>query len=206
MKPIGLLVLVEASIIAAQSLLEAIAVFSQLSDFHDLLNANPSAAPSLLTNFSSGSDKQTILVPNNDAFDNYRRTTGRSFGSLSSPDLDDTINYHSVQGALSSNDLQKPSGLLSNTALKSLNRDNRGLDSNGAQKPQVVLIAPERAGNGQKIKVRKLGSVDVKSGKGQEINLDSTPGNWSGGNFYIVDGSVITLFFVFTHQQNRFLI
>lgn len=198
MKLVGLLVLVEASIIGAQSLLEAIAVLPQLSDFQELLNVNPSAAPSLLTNFSSGSDKQTVLVPSNDAFDNYRRTTGRSFSSLSSPDLDDTLNYHSLQGALSSNDIQRPDGLLSNTALRSSNRDNRGLDSNGAKKPQVVLIAPERTGNGRKIKVRKVGSVDVKSGKGQEINLDPTPGNWSGGNFYIVDGSVTTLFFVIT--------
>ncbi|MCJ1262021.1 hypothetical protein MMC22_001890 [Lobaria immixta] len=188
MKPIGLLVLVEASIIGAQSLLEAIAVFPQLSNFHDLLNANPSAAPSLLTNFSSGSNKQTILVPSNDAFDNYTRTTRRSSIALSSPDLVDQINYHSQQGALSSSDLQKPGGLLSRTALISPNRDNRGLESNGAKSPQVVLIAAETTGNTRKIKVRKVGRVDVKSGKGQEINLDPTPRNWSGGNFYIVDG------------------
>lgn len=193
MKLIVLFLLTEASLIGAQSLLEAITSYTQFSEFRDLLNANPTAASSLLTNFSSGSDKQTILVPNNNAFDSYRRTTGRSVRSLSSRDLEDTLNYHSLQGALSSADIQKPSGLLSNTALRNPNRDNRGLDSNGAKKPQVVLISPGREANGSKIKVRDAGGVNVKSGNGQEITLDPAPGKWSGGIFYMVDGSVNAL-------------
>lgn len=194
MKLIGLFILVESSVIGAQSFLDAIAGFSQLSDFRDLLNANPVAASSLLTNVASG-DQRTILVPNNNAFDNYRQTAGGSVSSLSSTDLEDTINYHSVQGALSSADLQKQSGLVSNTALTNPSRDNRGLESDGAKKPQVVAIVPANTANGRKIMVRKAGSVDVKSGKGQGITLDPTPGNWSGGTFYIVDGSVIAFFY-----------
>ncbi|MCJ1425594.1 hypothetical protein MMC29_003494 [Sticta canariensis] len=183
MKLIGLFLLVEASVTGAQSLLEATASDSQFSEFHDLL-----AASGLMSTSSSGSEQQTILVPNNDAFDNYRRATGRNFGSLSSPDLEDTLNYHSLQGALSSADIQNPRGLLSNTALKNPDRDNRGLDSNGAKKSQVVHISPEGEANGSRIKVRDAGGVNVKSGKGQEIVLDPAPGKWSGGIFYMVDG------------------
>ena len=192
MKLIGLFLLVGASVTGAQSFLEAIASHSQFSEFRDLLNAIPSAASGLLSNFSSGLDQHTILVPNNNAFDNYRRANGRNVRSLSSPDLEDTINYHSLQGALSSADIQKPDGLLSNTALKNSNRDNRGLDSNGAKKPQVVLITPGSEANGSRIKVRDAGGVNVKSGKGQEINLDPAPGKWSGGIFYMVDGCRFT--------------
>lgn len=194
MKLVSLVLLLGTSgVISAQSFVEAIAGFSQLADFRDLLNANPSAAPGLLTNIASG-DQRTILVPNNDAFDKYRRTTGGSFASLSSPDLEDTLNYHSLQGALSSADVQKPGGLLSKTALTSSKYDNRGLESNGAKRPQVVAIAPTNTANGRKIKVRKAPSVNVRSGEGQEITLDPTPGNWSGGTFYMVDGSVTTTF------------
>lgn len=205
MKLIGVFLLVEASVTGAQSLLEAIARHSQFSEFHDLLNATPraAAASGLLSNSSSGSEQQTILVPNNNAFDNYRRATGRNISSLSSPDLEDTLNYHSLQGALSSADIQNPRGLLSNTALKNPDRDNRGLDSNGAKKPQVVLITPGGAADGSRIKVRDAGGVNVKSGKGQEITLDPAPGKWSGGIFYMVDGSVIALLFVFRHGQNQ---
>lgn len=188
MKLIGLFVLVEASVIGAQSLLDAIAAYSTFSEFRDLLNKNPGIAPSFLANISSGSGQQTILVPSNEAFDNFRQTTGRSVSSLSSRDLEDTFNYHSLDGALSSAGLQKPGGLLSNTALKSPDRDNRGLESNGAKKPQAVLIASTSTSQDRKIKVRQVGRIDVKSGKGQEINLDPAPGNWSGGYFYSVDG------------------
>lgn len=195
MKLIGLLVLGNAFFISAQSLLEAISLFPQLSDFRDLLNANPTSAPSLLTNLSSSVDKQTSLVPSNAAFENYRQTTGQSVSSLSSPDLKDTLDYHSLQGALSSSDTRNSTGLLSNTALSSPKHVNRGLESNGARKRQVVLIQHANSNDGSKIQVRTAGSVDVKSGKGREISLNFGPGNWSGGYFYIVDGSVIALFF-----------
>lgn len=195
MKLTGLFILVQSSVIGAQSFLDGIAGFSQLSDFRDLLIANPGAASTLLTNVASG-DQRTILVPSNNAFDNYRQTAGRSVSSLSSTDLEDTINYHSLQGALSSADIQKQSGLVSNTALTNPSRDNRGLESDGAKKPQVVAIVPANTANGRRIMVRQAGGIDVKSGKGQGITLNPTPGNWSGGNFYIVDGSVLFLFVI----------
>lgn len=187
--------------IGAQSLYDAISDFDVFSNLRNLINANPNAASSLLANITSG-EPRTILVPNNDAFENFLRITGTSVNSLSSSDLEDTFNYHSLEGALSSNDVQKQRGLLSNTGLRTQRYDNRGLQSNGAKKPQVVLIASTGSASDRKIKVKRAVSVDVKSGRGQEITLDPAPGKWSGGNFFMVDGSVVALLFAARSQAS----
>ena len=96
---IGFLVAALASPSIAQSLLNVTALDPQLSDFNDLLLAKPDAAVGLLTNFSSGRQKQTILVPSNGAFDEYRLRAGSSFSSLSSSDLGNVLNYHTLQGS-----------------------------------------------------------------------------------------------------------
>ena len=96
---IGLLVAALTSASMAQSLLDVTALDPQLSDFSDLLLTNPDAAAGLLTNISSGRQKQTILVPSNGAFDRYRLRAGSSFSSLSSSDLGNVLNYHTLQGS-----------------------------------------------------------------------------------------------------------
>lgn len=191
--------------ISAQSLSAATAPIPRLSEFTQLLNSNPSAAANFLTNFSLGLNQQTILVPSNDAFDEFRQTTGSSVASLSSPDLGNILQYHSLQPALSSPDLQKPGGLVSDTALTNPTYDNRGLSSNGAKLPQVVHIASTNTSSGTTIKARSgtLYHVGVKSGEGKEITLEPIPGNWSGGNFYIVDGSVLGLLFVHKRSKSK---
>ena len=176
----------------AQSLLNATAGYSQLSNFNDLLLNYPEAAASLLTNFSSGDQKTTILVPNNDAFTRYRLQNGASISSLSSSDVGNILNYHTLQGSLSSSDLQTPGGLVSNTALQNETYDDREvLQNSHAKLSQVVYISSTSTSAGTKIVARQaagLSSADVRSGEGNEITLQPTPGNWSGGTFYIVDG------------------
>lgn len=192
---------------SAQSLSSATASIPRLSDFTALLNTNPDAPAAFLTNFSRGLNQQTILIPSNDAFDDFFQNTGRSVASLSSPDLGNILQYHSLQPALSSSDLQKPEGLVSNTALTNPTYDNRGLSSDGAKLPQVVHISSTTTASGTKIKARSacgLKSVNVKSGKGREITLEPTPGNWSGGNFYIVDGLVYGLEFIRKSLNRKF--
>ena len=176
----------------AQSLLNATTRYSQLSDFNDLLLNHPDAAAGLLTNFSSGNRKQTILVPSNDAFNNYRLQRGSSISSLSSSDVGNILNYHTLQGALSSSDLQTPGGLVSNTALQNQSYDDREvLKNSNAKLSQVVFISPKSTTAGTKVLARQAGglsSADVRSGEGNQVTLQPTPGNWSGGVFYIVDG------------------
>lgn len=179
--------------IHAQSLLDATAPYPQLSDFNQLLSGFPDVAASLITNVSSLLSRQTILVPSNGAFDNYRRQTNSNISSLSSSDIGNILNYHSLQGALSSSDIQQPGGLISSTALTDPLYANREVLANGGQPPQVVYISSSNTSAGVRITARQvdtLSSVDVGSGAGSEIELEQTPGNWSGGLFYVVNGLV----------------
>ncbi|KAI4137261.1 MAG: hypothetical protein LQ341_005221 [Variospora aurantia] len=175
----------------AQSLLDATAPYSQLSDFNDLLSSNPDIAASLLTNISSSSQQQTILVPSNDAFSDYRQRNGASVGSLSSSDVGNILNYHTLQGALSSSDIQQPGGLVSNTALTDPNYVDREVLTGGERLSQVVYISSTETATGVRIMARQrnvLSSTDVQSGEGNLIELEPTPANWSGGVFYVVNG------------------
>ncbi|KAL8757266.1 MAG: hypothetical protein Q9184_004262 [Pyrenodesmia sp. 2 TL-2023] len=175
----------------AQSLLDVTARYDALSDFNDLLTTFPDIAASLLTNISTGAQRQTILVPSNDAFDDYRQRNGAGVGSLSSSDVGNILNYHTLQGALSSSDIEQPGGLVSNTALTNETYANREVLTGGDRLSQVVYISATQTPTGTKIKARQrnaLSSVDVQSGEGNEITLEPTPGNWSGGVFYVVNG------------------
>ncbi|KAL9610707.1 MAG: hypothetical protein Q9204_009064 [Flavoplaca sp. TL-2023a] len=159
-----------------------------MSDFNELLSTFPDIAAGLLTNISTGSSRQTILVPSNDAFDDYQRQNGASVGSLSSPDVGNILNYHTLPGALSSSDIQQPNGLVAETALRdpTYARRENATDA-GDSLPQVVYISSTETALGRKIKARQisaLSSVDVRSGEGNEVELEQTPGNWSGGVFY----------------------
>lgn len=177
----------------AQSLLNATARYPQLSNFNDLLSSFPDVAASLLTNISASPQRQTILVPSNAAFDAYRQRNGASVGSLSSSDVGNILNYHTVQGALSSSDIQQPSGLVSNTALTDPAYVDREVLLDGGRLAQVVYISSTDVATGARIIARQrnvLTSVEVQSGEGNQITLEPTPANWSGGVFYVVNGSV----------------
>ena len=190
----GLLLLTSSVVVAfagAQSLLDATAPYSQLSDFNSLLESFPDIAASLVTNLTSSSNRQTILVPSNDAFDDYRQQRSSNVSSLSSSDLGDILNYHTLQGALSSSDLETPGGLVSSTALDNPTYAQRERLDDGSRQSQVVYISSTEAMGRKKIKARQINalmSTDVQGGEGREVELEPTPGNWSGGVFYVVNG------------------
>lgn len=174
---------VATTAVQAQSLLNATARYPQLSNFTELLSTFPDLAAGLLTNISTGPSRQTILVPSNDAFDSYQRQRGASVSSLSSSDVGNILNYHTLQGALSSSDIQQPNGLVSETALRNSTyaRRENATDA-GDSLPQVVYLSSTETATGRKIKARQisaLSSVDVRSGQGNEIELEQTPGNVS---------------------------
>lgn len=94
--------------------------------------------------------------------------------------------------ALSSADLQTPGGLVSSTALLNTTYDDREvLKGSNARLSQVVYISTASSARGAKIVARQaagLSSPDLRSGEGNEVTLNPTPGIWSGGTFYVVDG------------------
>ncbi|KAI9702105.1 MAG: hypothetical protein M1836_001449 [Candelina mexicana] len=181
--------LIEATLINSQSFLNATSRYTQLSDFRQLLISNPVVAGSLLTNTTTN-NTLTILVPSKTAFDEYRKANNNTgVDSLSSAELTNVLNYHTLQGALSSSDLQKDTGLIANSALTNPMYANRELSSDGSKKPQVVYIGT----NGSNlIQARQLSSSGagqyVESGEGRTVNVDPTDGVWDGGRFHIIDG------------------
>lgn len=194
MKLIRLLaLLVEVSTVSAQSLLNATANYSQLSDFRQLLMTNPNAASRLLTNVTLSADQKiTVLIPNNDAFTRYQRNNGMPVSALASSDLANVLDYHSLQGSLSSSDLQQPMGLVAATALTNQTYDNRGLASSGAKIPQVVYISSVNTANGTVTTLKGQttspgATFDIKSGEGLQTTLEPVNGAWSGGLFQIVN-------------------
>ncbi|KAL8673190.1 MAG: hypothetical protein Q9168_002382 [Polycauliona sp. 1 TL-2023] len=190
--PVLVKILVTAGTVQAQSLLNVTARYSQLSNFNELLSSFPDVAAGLLTNISASSSRQTILIPSNEAFDNYHRQNGANVSSLSSSDVGNILNYHTLQGALSSSDIQQPNGLVSETALRdpTYARRENATDA-GDSLPQVVYISSTETAAGRKIKARQvnaLSSADVRSGEGNDVELEQQPGNWTGGVFYVVNG------------------
>lgn len=188
--------LVEATIVSAQSLLNATANYTQLSDFRQLLMTNPNAATRLLTNVTlSAGQKITVLIPSNNAFTQFQQNNSMPVSALASSDLANILDYHTLQGSLSSSDLQQPMGLTAPTALTNQTYDNRGLASNGAKIPQVVYISSVNTANGTVTTVKRQMSsaganFDIKSGKGLQTTLEPVNGVWSGGMFQIVNSSV----------------
>jgi len=140
-----------------------------------------------LSNQGQNNTPTTILVPSNKAFDNYRQDTGQSVESLQSSDLTSIVNYHTLNGALSSSDLQQPSGLVSETALRDPKYDNRGLDSNGAKQPQVVFIGSKPSSSISARQAAQSSNIFIQSGLTSDVSVDSGNGTWDGGFFYIIN-------------------
>lgn len=185
MKLSSQLLVLGASVTNAQSFLSATGAYPQLSQFRQLLINQPSIAGALLSTTNSAGNRTTVLVPNNAAFDRYHQYTGQYVEGLQSSDLTDLVNYHSLNGALSSSDLQKPTGLVASTSLTDPRYNNLGLGSNGAMQPQVVYVGSNNASPSQS--GANSTGLFVQSGLVSNAALNAIDGTWDGGLFHIVD-------------------
>jgi uncharacterized surface protein with fasciclin (FAS1) repeats len=168
------------SLVLSQSLLDATSSYAQLSSFRDLLGLYPGLVP------PANSPQATVLVPSNNAFNDYLQSTNNSVSSLPIDTLINIFQYHTLSGALSSAELSSNSQILANSILTNDTYDHRnGTDG------QVVIISALANGNTGTITVRQStpGANDsVLSGGGAIVNMDAIDGAWSGGLFQIVDG------------------
>lgn len=185
--PTALLLVLGATIVNAQSFLSSTGAYPQLSRFRQLLINQPGIAGSL-TSRNATDNKTTVMVPNNDAFTKYHQNTGQNVEGLQSSDLTDLIQYHSLNGALSSSDLQQPTGLAASTSLTDPRYNNLGLSSNGAVTPQSVFVgsgAPSLA-------TRQINQTVLyaQSGLTSNASINAIDAAWEGGLFHIVDKSV----------------
>jgi uncharacterized surface protein with fasciclin (FAS1) repeats len=168
------------SLVISQSLLDATSAYPQLSSFRDLLEQYPGLVP------PANSPQATVLVPSNNAFNDYLQSTGNSVSSLPIDTLTNIFQYHTLSAALSSAEIGRNSQILANSRLTNDTYDHRnGTDG------QVVLISVLAKGNTSTITVRQSTPVavdSVLSGGGAIVNMDAIDGAWSGGLFQIVDG------------------
>jgi len=185
--PTALLLVLGATIVNAQSFLSSTGAYPQLSRFRQLLINQPGIAGSL-TSRNATDNKTTVMVPNNDAFTKYHQNTGQNVEGLQSSDLTDLIQYHSLNGALSSSDLQQPTGLAASTGLTDPRYDSLGLSSNGAVMPQRVFVGSDAPA----LATRQINQTAIyaKSGLTSNASINAIDAAWEGGLFHIVDKSV----------------
>jgi len=161
-----------------------------------LIKSNPTVASSFLS--ASALSPQTVLVPEDNAFLSFQKSTGQSFFDASRNYQIPTIQYHILNGNYSTQDFQRQEGITIPTALTDELYNNRtGGDEmrsssakTGNTDGQVVFIAPDSAST--TLQVRQVASPGAyaQSGLGNQVNLTSVSGVWDGGSFYTVNGYV----------------
>ena len=181
--PASLLLLVGATVANAQSFLSAAGARPELSQFRQLLTSRPNLAAALTSSDNNGN--RTVMAPNNDAFTNYFRYTGQNIESLQSNDLKDLVEYHSLNGALSSSDLAQPNGLAASTGLTDPTYNNLGLGSNGAAEGQKVFVGSGSGGPSQQ-QARTI-ALYAQSGLVSNSSINPIDAKWDYGLFHIVD-------------------
>jgi len=181
-----LIVLPLLASVQAQDLLTAIGKYPQLSMFGSLLqNRSNLIIP------ASGSDKVTILVPDNAAFSIYEKNAGKPLSALNDTVLKDLIQYHTLTRDLTGSDLKQPGGVVVETQLTDSAYNIRN-QQNGATPGQVVFVS--QANGASKLVVRAPAPVTetVQSGTGALVTLEIVDGVWDGGRLQIID-SFLTL-------------
>ncbi|OCK82039.1 FAS1 domain-containing protein [Lepidopterella palustris CBS 459.81] len=192
-----LLILSYALSAHAQSLLDAISTYPQLSDFASFYQNNQALASLVFSN--SSNYPITVLVPSNTAFATYKQQYGVELTSLSVEQLAPLVQYHVLVGALNKDNLTHSSGTTVPTLLNGEQFNNRTVGNQLAAKfggvskaeGQVVFISGPQAST-KRLLVRQGGagaSNGVRSGLGSTVNMTIVEeGTWDGGNFHIIDG------------------
>ena len=178
---VSALLLAAAALTHAQELADAIKPYSQLSQFGQLLAANPSLLPQ-----SSGN--QTILIPTDDAFAQYQAQTGTAVTTLGASTLAAIFQYHTLDGYVDSTALKTPKGLIAPTQLLGDAYNHRGNASIGGNKGQVVYISTSN--NTIAVRQADVSGPMVKSGAGMEVTVNATDAVYSGGLFHPISGYV----------------
>ncbi|KAH0536743.1 hypothetical protein FGG08_006415 [Glutinoglossum americanum] len=177
----------------SQSFIDAISAFPQLSSFASFLNNNTTYAATLLNVTRS----QTILVPSNSAFTEYRNVTGHSIESLGPDTVQRILQYHTLNATLKSGDLAGGAaaqrGVVVGTQLVDKRYNDRGKwgNSNIKSPGQVVYISPASAGKTRRsleLATRQgSATTTVGTGAGSSTTMNIIDGVWDGGIFQIVD-------------------
>jgi uncharacterized surface protein with fasciclin (FAS1) repeats len=167
---------------SSQSLTDAIANYSQLSTLSTLLASQPTYLALLSsTNSTNGTGPRTLLLPSNTAFANlYNSTASQNVTNGTIPNIAAQFQYHTLDGAVTSQQLNQPVGFLANSLLKQDLYNHR----NNSDVGQVVYLAG-----------MSNGTANVTSGEGDVATMVVVDGQWAGGWFQIVDEYVSLPYF-----------
>lgn len=173
-----------AACVSAQSLLEAISGFPELSNFTALLSDDPNLAQALLTsNYTSLRGPATVLVPDNSAFNKLSALYRVSMSNLTIQQLEPYLEYHLLVGQVTSENLTAASGITVPTYLTGQQFNNRSagdaLGSTGADgdvhNGQVVFLQAKQdqssSNNTKRFTVRQLENptINAQGGLGHMI-------------------------------------
>ncbi|OCL12597.1 FAS1 domain-containing protein [Glonium stellatum] len=180
-----------ASVARALSLLDAISVYPELSNFTVFYQNNLEIATLLLTN--SSTEHRTLLIPNNEAFTNFELQYGVSIWSMATVELQALLEYHILVGEMTSANFSQQSGIAVPSLLTGEKYDNRSAGPDLSTSfgntqhvnGQVVFISPAGSSSSRKLFIRQSGtsSFRIQSGLGAQADLISLDGVWDGGMF-----------------------
>lgn len=180
---------------SAQTLLDAISKYTELSTFTKLYGNNTGLSGLLPSNSSIS---YTILIPSDLAFEAYEQQNSQSILLLAPSDLIAQFQYHILVGNHTSADFSQQSrGVTIPTLLTDEKYNNRSagsalVDAAGsseAAKGQVVVVQGDTGSRPGKMKffVRQDTQTSVRSGMGEDAVMNAVDGVWEGGRFQIID-------------------
>ncbi|KPM45238.1 hypothetical protein AK830_g1358 [Neonectria ditissima] len=188
---LGLLALTNAQD-TPDDLASAISQYPGLSLFRSLLLASPD---DLTTALSKKTTNITVLIPTDDAINQYLSSSGVSnLTELRAEDVQTFFQYHVMTASLKGSDFQSPRGVTVPTLLQKEEYNNRSAgpvihQQYGAGAEGQVLFAS--AQNSSKAKRQSTGStVDLRAGLAQDAQMTAVDGSWGpkqANSFQIVD-------------------
>ncbi|KAF4968555.1 hypothetical protein FSARC_4070 [Fusarium sarcochroum] len=198
---LGLLALANAQTLP-EDLTGAIANYSSLSLFRNLLGASPQLLSSSLSDKKSN---VTVLIPTNDALNSYLKDSGVSdVTELSQEDVQVFFKYHVLSASLVSADFDGPRGLSVPTLLDDSQYNNRTtgpqIESQFGDKAvgQVVFASKEDRDDNRDDKRATKDidgpTVNLRAGLAQNVKMTAVDGSWGTKNvntFQVVDKVLI---------------
>ncbi|KAJ9156070.1 FAS1 domain-containing protein [Pleurostoma richardsiae] len=177
-------------------LIGAIANYTELSTFSQVLQANPS----LNTAFPTDGEGITLLIPDNAAFEKLFNQTNQSVQAFNADLFLPVLRYHIMAAKLTSKNFTTPRGLTVPTLLTGDEYNNRsaGADlvndyGSQAAEGQVLAVSKDPI-NPAKLRLRQSSAegASLRGGLGLTASVSAVDGQWSLGYFQIID-VVLTL-------------
>ncbi|KAJ4362265.1 hypothetical protein N0V83_010358 [Neocucurbitaria cava] len=198
-----LIVLSTAVAANAQSLVEVLSKFPDLSNFTAFYTASQAFASAYFGNTSTY--PITFLAPNDEAFATLQEQYGTGLANISVDTLLTLVQYHTLVSNLTTQDMDNGgNGLTVPTMLNNAVNNDRSAGVSLAGRfggvarasGQVVFISSANSGASKRFRLMSRQNAGqppstIRSGLSSNVGIQAVDGNegvWDGGRFHIVDG------------------